>query len=649
MLHAGTTVTYGRGEAVVVGTGASSVVGSLAGMLESGSAPLTPLQRRLRRLGQALSVAAVVACVVVVLLGLLRGQSWETMLLTGISLAVAAIPESLPAVVTLALAGGAHRMARRGAIVRSLPAVETLGSVTLLATDKTGTLTRGAMECVAAWTPGSSCLPLPGAEVPPDVVDLLTWAVLCNDAAATTPGPAGASTEAALVSAAAAHGIDVAAARMHRPRVKEVPFTSARRSMTTWHGGAETLEITKGAPEVVLATLPDDTAADEAAGVAHRWASQGRRVLAVVVARDGRLPALAGLLALADPPRAEARDAVLACRRAGIRPVLVTGDHAGTARAIATAVGIVGANDGESALPGTDGEVHARVEPAGKLALIRGWQSAGQVVAMTGDGVNDAPALRAADIGVAMGIRGTDVAKQAADIVLTDDSLSTVVAAVAEGRRVFDNVRRFVRYGVSGGLAEIVVMVVGPFLGLPLPLLPAQILWVNLLTHGLPGVAMGAEAAEPDVGRRPPRPPREGVVTRPIGLDICLLGAGITAACLAVALQAQAAGAPWQSSLFVTLALAQLAIALSTRSSIEPMWRQRWSGNPLLLLAVALSAALTVAALYVPPLAALLHTDPLRASELLVAALAALGPALAYELLKALRRRQPADRDQGPG
>ena len=338
--------------------------------------------------------------------------------------------------------------------------------------------------------------------------------MLCNDAPATAPGAAGASTEAALVAAARAHGIDVAEVRRRRPRLREIPFTSARRSMTTWHAGAEGLEITKGAPEAVLGALEDDATAQEAADIARTWASQGRRVLAVTVARDGQRPALAGLLALADPPRAEARDAVLACRRAGIRPVLVTGDHPGTAQAIAAAVGLVGATGAESGLPGTAGEVRARIDPAGKLALIRDWQSDGEVVAMTGDGVNDAPALRAADIGVAMGVRGTDVAKQAADIVLTDDSLSTVVAAVGEGRRVFDNVRRFVRYGVSGGLAEIAVMVVGPFLGLALPLLPAQILWVNLVTHGLPGVAMGAEAAEPDVLRRPPRPPSEGVVTR---------------------------------------------------------------------------------------------------------------------------------------
>jgi Ca2+-transporting ATPase len=629
MLHSGTTVAHGRGEAVVVATGATSEVGRLATLLSRESAPATPLQRRLRRLSRGLSAAAVAACLVVSVLGLLRGEDWETVLLTGISLAVAAIPESLPAVVALALAGGARRMARRGAIVRSLPAVETLGSVTLLATDKTGTLTRGSMECITAWTPRSARVPLDGRPLPADVRDLLRAAVLCNDAGPRTTG-AGHGTEGALVAAAEGHGLDVEDLRRAYPRLREVPFTSARRSMTTWHGGTPRLEIIKGAPEAVLRSVPADTATARAEAVGTAWAADGRRVLAVAIGADGARPALAGLLALADPLRPEARDAVLACRRAGMTPVLVTGDHPGTASAIARAVGLA---DGAA-----EERVHARIDPAGKLALIRAWQDSGHVVAMTGDGVNDAPALRAADIGVAMGVRGTDVAKQAADIVLTDDSLSTVVAAVTEGRRVFDNIRRFVRYGVAGGLAEIAVMIAGPFLGLALPLLPAQILWVNLLTHGLPGVAIGAEPAESDVGLRPPRPPAEGIVTRRIGTEITLLAAVMTAACLAVAVYAHASGSPWQSMLFATLALAQLGVALSTRSDSQSLWRLRWSGNPLLLVAVALSAALTVAALYVPSLAAVLHTAPLTPGELAVATLAAAVPGVSFEVLKSARR-----------
>jgi len=639
MLHAGTTVARGRGEAIVVATGGSSQVGLLAGLLSGRSAPVTPLQRRLRRLGQGLSVVVVVACVLVAVAGLIRGQDLETMVLTGISLAVAAIPESLPAVVALALAGGAHRMARRGAIVRSLPAVETLGSVTLLATDKTGTLTQGAMECVAAWTPGSGAVDLDGDVVPDDVRGLLEAAVLCNDAPVTVDAASG-GTEPALVRAARRHGVQVEDVRHQHRRTREVPFDAVRRYMRTWHrDGGRALQITKGAPEVVLAFLPAGPEREAASAVAQEWAEQGRRVLAVITAAGGR-PAHHGLLALEDPLRPEARDAVLACRRAGITPVLVTGDHAATAHTIARATGIT---DAVGDTTPTE-QVRARVDPSGKLALITSWQAEGHVVAMTGDGVNDAPALRAADIGVAMGVRGTDVAKQAADIVLTDDSLSTVVAAVTEGRRVFDNIRRFVRYGVAGGLAEVAIMLGGPFLGLALPLLPGQILWVNLLTHGPPGVAIGAEAAEADVGRRPPRPPSEGIVTRTLATEITVLGTVITIACLGVAGWALAGGRPWQSMLFVTLALAQLGIAVVTRSSTEPVWRMPWSANPFLAVAVALSAALVLAALYVGPVAAVLHTQPLPPSDLAIAALAATAPAIVFEVLKAWRRWRPGQR-----
>jgi Ca2+-transporting ATPase len=651
MLHAGTTVVRGRGEAVVVATGAGSQVGVVAELLAGGSAPVTPLQRRLRRLGRDLSLVTVAACVLVAVLGLLRGQDWETVILTAISLAVAAIPESLPAVVALALAGGARRMARRGAIVRSLPAVETLGSVTLLATDKTGTLTRGAMECVALWTPRSGEVLIDGKPsrdrgMGPgkhrELGELLEAAVLCNDAPdSAASGPAG-GTEAALVRAASTTGVDVAGTRRAWPRLREVPFDAVRRDMRTWHrDGGSVMEIVKGAPEVVLAELSasgspralDDAA--KAVAVAETWASEGRRVLAVASRRGEDPLRLHGLIALADPLRPEARNAVLACRRAGIVPVLVTGDHPGTARAVAAATGITDAG----LVDGTDEHVIARVDPAGKLALVQRWQAEGQVVAMTGDGVNDGPALRAADVGVAMGIRGTDVAKQAADIVLTDDSLATIVAAVVEGRRVFDNIRRFVRYGVSGGLAEVAVMLLGPLFGFGLPLLAGQILWINLLTHGLPGVAMGAEAAEADVGRRPPRPPREPIVTRPLAAEIAVLAAAMTAASLALAAWGAAAGRPWQSMLFAGLALAQLGVAVSTRSALQPLWRLRWSTNPMLGYAVALSALLTLAGLYLPPLAELLHTRPLSGAELGAALLAAAVPTVAFELLKAWRRR----------
>ena len=632
MLHAGTLVVHGTGRAVVVATGAASQLGRIARMLHEHAAPATPLQRRLAALGRRLSLLVTACCIVVVVLGLLQGRPWELTVVTGISLAVAAIPESLPAVVALALAGGTRRMAKRGAIVRSLPAVEALGSVTVLATDKTGTLTAGSTAVVAAWTPTSGTCP----PADPAAHELLVAGVLCNDAT----GPSG-GTEGALWAAARAAGIDVDAERHSAPRTAEVPFDSLRRSMRTCHrvdGGER--EILKGAPEAVSAELRTP---EPIARVVEDWASEAYRVLAIAAGPPGR-PALLGLVALADPVRPEARTAVLAARAAGIRPVMITGDHPGTAAAVAARTGVTSAGDAPTAPDALLRPVYARTDPAEKLGIISAWQRAGHVVAMTGDGVNDAPALRAADVGVAMGVRGTEVAKQAADVVLTDDSLSTIVAAVAEGRRVFDNVRRFVRYGVAGGLAELIVMLVGPFLGLALPLLPAQILWVNLLTHGLPGVAFGAEQAEPDVLSRPPHPPTEGVLSRRGWWEVVTLAAAIAASCLLLACWLAANGRPWQTPLFCTLALGQLGVALTTRSALRPVWRTSPTGNPFLYLAVAGSVLAVAAAIWFPPLAALLGTVPPAAADLGWAVVAATIPAIVVELMKARRRRVTVDR-----
>ncbi len=619
MVHAGTTVVRGSGEAVVVATGAASTVGRLARLVDQDRSPATPLQRRLGRLGRQISVAVAVACVLFVLSGLLRGQPWQITVIAAVALAVAAVPESLPAVVALALAGGASRMSRRGAVVRSLPAVETLGSVTLLATDKTGTLTQGAMEVDRVWTPGEGERRLGSQQLGPTHRDLLEAAVLCNDADPTGGGEHGAAgtadTETALVRAARVAGVDVVGARARHPRLREEPFDATTRRMVTEHGTPDgvTTVITKGAPEAVL---PEAAGDDPAASLADRWAADGRRVLAVT--RDGRL---LGLTALSDPLRPEAAPAVASLQRAGIRPVLVTGDHAGTAAAVAREVGLVDADHP------VEGHVFARTEPEGKLRLITGWQETGEVVAMTGDGVNDAPALRAADIGVAMGRRGTDVAKDAADLVLADDSLATVTAAVAEGRRVFDNVRRFVAFGVSGGAAEVLVMLIGPFLGLALPLLPAQVLWVNLLTHGPVGVAMGAEPTAPDVLGRPPRPPASGIVDRPLALRVVVVALLITAVCLAVAVPTRSAGGPWQSQLMVTLAVGQMGTALALRP--PGAWRRSAGRSALWLpLTVAGGFLLLLAAVYLPGLTTVLSTESRPAVELGTAVGAGLVPGL---------------------
>ena len=647
MVHGGTLVVHGSGRAVVVTTGAGTELGRIATMLREHSAPDTPLQRRLTALGRRLSLVAVLGCLLVVVLGLLRGESWELMVVAGISLAVAAIPESLPAVVALALAAATRRMAEKGAIVRSLPAVEALGSVTVLATDKTGTLTTGSTACVAIWTPEAGERRLgPDALGPIDVGPgvregtgpwaLLEAAALCNDA---QPGAAG--TEGALAGAAAATGIDVTALRRDVPRTHVVPFDAVQRTMTTRHvGHGGEVEIVKGAPEQLVRSGTD------AAAVAERWAAEGDRVLAVAAGPPGSTRLL-GLLALADPVRPDARDAVQAARTAGIRIVMITGDHLGTATAVATATGVRSDHD-----PPDDPErglrsIYARTAPDGKLDIVAAWQRAGHIVAMTGDGVNDAPALRAADVGVAMGRRGTEVAKEAADIILTDDRLGTLVSAVAEGRRVFDNVRRFVRYGLSGGLAELLVMLLGPFLGLPLPLLPGQILWVNLVTHGLPGVAIGSEVAEPDVLERPPRPPREGILTRRTTLEILAVAGTITTGCLGLAGWAASQGRPWQTVLFSTLALAQLGVALTTRSDRVPFWRMSPAGNPFLFAAVATSLAATLAGIYLPGLSDLLGTTPLSGAELGLSVLVAAVPALLIELVELRRDETSAGGGRG--
>jgi Ca2+-transporting ATPase len=677
VVSAGTVVVRGRGRAVVTATGTRSAMGRIAALMVTGSG-LTPLQRRLAGVGRALAIVAMALSTVVLGLGLLRGQSVELMVVTAISLVVAAVPESLPAVVTLALALGARRMTARNALIRRLPAVETLGSVTVLGTDKTGTLTEGRMVARRLWTPTGGEATIDGtgyspdgqihrqrrrmdADTAPDLAQLLTAGALCNDAALRPPGghehdhaedltaewtAVGDPTEAALLTAAARLGLDTAGLSAGYPRSAEVPFDSDRKRMTTVHRRPDGVRvICKGAPEVLLTpevlTDPKDVLA-AAIEQAERLARDGYRVLAVAHAdpSDGSTHSLGaddvaaddperglqllGLIAILDPPRPSAATTIAACQVAGIVPVLITGDHPATARAIATEVGII-EPDGEVVDcrhltdPGT-ARVFARATPEQKLTIIQARRSAGDIVAMTGDGVNDGPALRRADIGVAMGRRGSEVARQAADLVLADDDLATVVAAAEEGRRVYANIRRFLLYGLSGGTAEIAVMLAGPFLGLPLILLPAQILWVNLLTHGLPGVALGSEPVEPGVMQRPPRPPAESVLGAGLWPRILRVGVVIAAVTLAVAVWGHATGRPWQSMAFFALGTTQLAVALGSRA------RPGTRTNPMLLVAVAGALALQLAGLYLPLLRELLGTQPLPWADLLaISALSTLG------------------------
>jgi len=677
---AGTVVVTGRAAGTVVRTGAASALGRIATLVASVRPGPTPLQRRLSALGRVLGLTAVVLSAAVFGLGLVAGRGVVEMAITAVSLVVAAVPESLPAVVTLALALGARRMAAESAIPRRLHAVETLGSVTVVASDKTGTLTEGrmAVQQVVSATGGHYRVTGTGYEptgeivdadgrplsrLPGELVELARAALLCSDAALRPPDPdnphwsaIGDPLEAALVAFAGRCGLDPLAERAAAPRLDEQPFDQATRRMTTVHELADGrfLVVCKGAPENVLPLAGGADPATSAA--AARLAADALRVVAVAAAvrpdrPDPEAPVgleLLGIVGIGDPVRATAPDIAEAFTRAGIRLLLITGDHPATAAAVGGRLGIW--RDGDEVAHGGDPEraadvrVFARTQPEQKLDIIDALQRRGHVVAMTGDGVNDAPALRRADIGVAMG-GGTEVARQAAELILVDDNLGTVATAVGEGRRIYDNIRRFLRYGLAGGLAEIVVMLAGPFLGLAVPLLPAQILWVNLLTHGVPGVALGAEPAEPDTMRRPPRSPHESVLGDGLLRGVLIAGALIAAAVLGAGVAAYHLGRPWQSIVFVVLGLAQLGLALAVRASRTPgsrrlgERRKRGRGNPGLMWAVAVSAAMQLAGVLVPPLRALLGTQPLTVADLVGCAVVAALPAL---VLLVARRFRPA-------
>ena len=677
-LLAGTTITTGRGLAVVTRTGSASALGRIAALVAAQPRRGTPLQRRLAGLGRVLAVVAAGLSGLVALIGLLNGQPLAKMVLAAVSLTVAAVPESLPAVVTLALALGAHRMARQSAIVRRLPAVETLGSVTVLATDKTGTLTEGLMSVELLVAPDGSPTRLTGTGYDPhgtvdpapdqQIHDLARALLLCNDAALTPPDdtdqqwqPIGDPMEAALITAAVRCGLDRDLTGRY-PRLAELPFDGRRLRMSTLHQAPDGsyLTVCKGAPESLLtANGPVQLRSEDRDRImanAARLATEGYRVLAVAERSSPTRPGtstmesqlrLLGLVALVDPLRAGAAEAVDSFAAAGIRLMLITGDHPATASAVATRLGLsrpdqpVVLDQDPGHDPGT-ATVYARVRPEQKLAIIESLQAAGEIVAMTGDGVNDTPALHRADIGVAMGRSGTEAARQAADLVLADDNLVTVRTAVREGRRIYANIRRFLVYGLAGGLAEVLVMLAGPAVGLAVPLLPAQILWINMLTHGLPGVALGAEPAEPNLMSRPPRRPDEAILSG-LGRRIAGTGALIAAVSTAAALTAHATGRPWQSVLFTVLGLAQLGLALALRA--------RGTGTPNrgLEIAVAISVTLQLAALYLAPLRSLLGTEPLSLTELTACAVVATIPALITLLTTtSVRRRTETVHDSRP-
>jgi len=721
MAYAGTSVAAGRGTMLVTATGMRAELGRIAGLLRGAVPGKTPLQRRLDVLVRRLALAAGAIIAVVLALGLGRGEPIDTLALTAVSLAVAAIPESLPAVVTITLALGAQRMLRRNVLIRRLYAVETLGSVTTICSDKTGTLTQNQMTVVVLDTAGDrreiTADPArgPAAETGgeralrgrPTLGLLLAGGALCNDTATAADGSLrGDPTETALVTVARRYGLDKDQLEMVLPRVDELPFDSKRKRMTTIHalrgdiGGdigadagavsellRELVEIghpaasggrvgfTKGALDGLLAccdtielggqvlTLDEDWRA-RALAMGDRLAGQGLRVLAVAMrvwpdpgAAGASLESgltLLGLQGMIDPARPEVRDAIASCRSAGVRAVMITGDHPRTALAVARELGLAG--DGERAVTGTQlaalddaaftdtvltTSVYARVSPEDKLRIVEALQRHHHVVAMTGDGVNDAPALKQADIGVAMGITGTDVTKDAGDMVLQDDNFASIVGAVREGRVVFDNIGKFIRNILSGNVAEVAVMVLAPLAGMPIPLLPLQILWLNLVTDGLPAMALAVEAPEPGVMARPPTPLGESLLGADRGRRILWRGAALTALTLLPAYLLWDAGDnAWQSVLFTSIAFAELAGGFAMRSERVSLRRLGVFTNRALLSAVALTVALQVLLVAVPLARGVLGLTPLSAAHWLLVITIALAYVGVIELDKALTRRR---------
>ncbi len=653
-----TVITYGSAKCLVTATGMSTEVGKIAGLLQEVEDEATPLQKRLQRMSKKLALAAVGICGVVFGAGVLRGEPVMLMLLTSVSLAVAAVPEALPAVITISLALGAKRMAAVNVLIRNLPAVETLGSVTYICTDKTGTLTQNRMMV-------ERLLNREYSEAGPGQDRLLYLALaLSNDVEMGREGVVGDPTETALVDAAAAAGLDRAELSARYPRAASLPFSSERQRMTTVHARPEGgyLVFCKGSPEAVAGLLPEQER-DGLLDTALELASDGLRTLAFAYKETADLEPgdglesglhLLGLAGLMDPPRPEARDAVERCSSAGIRVVMITGDHPATAAAVARKVAITGTPENGVAT-GTElkrwsvdelsrkvGEIRvfARVAPEQKIKIVQALKLNGEAVAMTGDGVNDAPALKQADIGVAMGVTGTDVAKQSADIILLDDNFSSIVEGVREGRRIMDNILKFFKYTLTSNAGEIWTIFLAPFLGLPVPLLPIHILWINLVTDGLPGLALSFEEPEQDVMERPPRPPEEDLFARGIWQHILVVGLVMGAVCLGVQAWAIESGEKWQSMVFTTLSVSQFFHALAIRSFKAPLLSRRSLTNPVLLTVIAGSLAVQVGLLYVGPLREIFHLDPLNLHELSIAFGASLVIPTLVEAEKWARRRR---------
>ncbi len=696
MAFMGTLVTQGNGIGVIIATGMKTEMGKIAHLLQSTETLVTPLQRKLEQLGKILIGVALLLTALVVLIGVYQGHDVYTMFLAGVSLAVAAIPEGLPAIVTVALALGVQRMIKRKAIVRKLPAVETLGCASVICSDKTGTLTQNKMTVTHLWIGGKTWhVTGTGYEPTGDFLvngekvniqkeralqQMLAFGHLCNHAKINEKAVKegllkkkkteyvldGDPTEGALVVAANKAGITLDALRKQFTIIKEFPFESTRKMMTVivQDKNGKRFAVTKGAPDVVLANSKNIFFNSREEALTNRsrtlvedaitaLASQALRTIAIAyrplttsdkidypldVEKDLTFIGLEGMI---DPPRPEVRDSIRECREAGIKTIMITGDHAITARAIAKQLDILPENG--KALDGQtlsrisveqleeivdDVYVFARVSPEHKLKIVKALQARGHIVAMTGDGVNDAPAIKAANIGIAMGITGTDVAKEASSLILSDDNFATIKAAIKEGRNIYENIRKFIRYMLASNVGEILVMLFAMILGLPLPLVAIQILWINLVTDGLPAMALGMDKAEGDVMKRPPRSPNEGVFARGLAWKIVSRGfmiGVVTLVAFMVTLNANPDDlTKAQTVAFVTLVMAQLIHVFDCRSEYSVYHRNPFE-NMYLVVAVISSILLMLAVIYYPPLQTVFHTTFMDARDwLLILGMAAI-------------------------
>ena len=664
MIYSGSSVAYGRGKAIVTSTGMNTEVGKIATLLEEAEDTQTPLQQKLTQLGKYLGVVALAVCAVIFFIGFRNGLPLKEIFMTSVSLAVSAIPEGLPAVVTIVLALGVQRMVKHNAIVRKLPAVETLGSASVICSDKTGTLTQNRMTVMEVF-PADGTVEKDMSALSESGRQLLRLAMLASDAVVeVTDGRelhVGDPTETAIVAAALRSGMLKEREEEILPRVEEIPFDSDRKRMSTVHKtDLGYLLITKGAFDVML-PLCNDIDESKAREVNDAMAKHALRVLAVAVKELKEMPPqiapetlekdlkFLGLIGMIDPPREEAKEAVHRCKEAGIRPVMITGDHVLTASAIAAQLGIL--NEGEKAITGAELKklseqqlaqrieeysVYARVSPEDKIRIVRAWQNKEQIVSMTGDGVNDAPALKAADIGCAMGITGTDVAKGAADIVLTDDNFATIVRAVQEGRAIYDNIRKAVQFLLGTNVGELFTVFVSMLLWHKSPLSAIHLLWLNLVTDGFPALALGVQEAEPDVMKRKPKAKREGLFAGGLGVRIVLQGILFAALTLYAFHLGELLGGDGsgQTMAFLVLSMSQLFHALNVKS---PRSIFRSSLSRYMAGALVLSFLLIALIVFVPPIAGVFQIVRLPAVYYAYALGLSLVPVVVIEIEKLLK------------